>query len=80
MMKKDIKDFKEKSAVQLRKEIEKDQFELKKETAEFYGKGDKNPKKIRQLKKGIAQALTILRQKEIEEEVVRQKEPEKKEK
>ena len=68
MKRKDIDKLREKTIQQLRKEAQKDKNKLKKEMADFYGKGDKNPKKLRQLKKDISRTLTILRQKEIEKE------------
>jgi ribosomal protein L29 len=72
MKKEDLKNLKEKTIAQLRKKVDKDKLKLRKEMAEFYGKGDKNPKKIRQLKKDIARTLTLLRQKEIEKEVTKE--------
>jgi ribosomal protein L29 len=69
MKKKDIKKLKEKTIQKLKEKAQKDKIKLKQAMAEFYGKGDNNPKKIRQLKKDVAQTLTILRQKEIEKEV-----------
>ena len=69
MDKRDIKKLKERSLEQLKKQIGKDRLKLRQEMANFYGKGDKKPKKIRQLKKDIAQTMTIIRQKEIEKEL-----------
>lgn len=66
MKKKDTQNFQEKTIQQLSSQVSKDKHKLGEELADFYGKKGKNPKKLRKLKKSIAQALTILRQKEIE--------------
>lgn len=68
MKKKDLSKLKERTVKQLITQVGKDKLKLRQEMADFYGKSDKDPKKIRQLKKDIAQTLTILRQKEIEKE------------
>ncbi|MBN1168724.1 50S ribosomal protein L29 [Candidatus Woesebacteria bacterium] len=67
MKRKELKNLNDKTASQLKEKAGKDKQKLRELMAEFYGKGDKNPENIRQLKKDIAQTLTILRQKEIQE-------------
>ena len=72
MKKKEVKKLSEKTIDQLKQKADKDKQKLREEMAEFYGRGGKDPKKIRQLKKDISQTLTILRQKEIKEKHTRE--------
>jgi ribosomal protein L29 len=72
MKKKDLNNLNTKSTNELNKSLNKKKLKLRSELAEFYAKNDNNPKKLRELKKEIAQILTILRQKEIESEYAKE--------
>lgn len=78
MKKKELNSLKDKTVTELKNKAGKKRLKLKSETVEFYAKGDNNPKKIRGLKKDIAQILTILRQKQIEEHGSQKSEEDKK--
>ena len=68
MKKKELKTFREKDIKTLRKEVEKMKKEFVLAWAEIRGGKEKNVNKARNIKKDIAQLMTIIREKELMEE------------
>ena len=68
MKKKDLQAFKDKKIEDLRKVVSDKQMEISKVVTEMYAGKEKNLKKTKNLKRELAQVLTLLRQKELEGE------------
>ena len=69
MKKKDLQAFKDKKIEDLRKVVSDKQMEISKVVTEMYAGKEKNLKKTKNLKRELAQVLTLLRQKELEGEI-----------
>jgi ribosomal protein L29 len=65
MKKKEKEALKSKEASEAKKLLSERKLELEKAVAEMYGGKEKNLKKARNLRREIAQILTIIREKEI---------------
>ncbi len=69
MKKKDLQSLRAKTKKELEAQVAKKRLELAKRTVEFKVSKKKSPKKCRLLKFEIAQTLTIIREKELMEQV-----------
>lgn len=69
MKKKDLQAFKDKKIEDLRKVVSDKQAEILKVVTQMYAGKEKNLKKTKNLKRELAQVLTLLRQKELEGEI-----------
>lgn len=67
MKKKDLNTLRNKKGQKLAKQVSKKKLELAKAFVELKVSEKNNPKKVRILKKDIAQILTVIREKEIAE-------------
>lgn len=65
MKKKDLEDLRKSDVSTLEKEVEKRRLERPKLVLELRSGKKKNPKKTRNLKREIAQILTVIREKEL---------------
>jgi len=68
MKKKDLLIYREKDLKEVLKSLSEKRMEAKKAQAEMFGGKEKNLKKVRNLRKEIAQILTILKERELIEE------------
>ncbi len=74
MKTKELKTQRSKSQKELRKLVVKKKIKLTEEFANLKAGGKKSPKKARQLKSDIAQILTIIREKQLVEQITKDKE------
>ena len=68
MKKKDLLIYREKDLKEVLKSLSEKRMEAKKAQVEMFGGKEKNLKKVRNLRKEIAQILTILKERELIEE------------
>ena len=67
MRKKELASFREKDTEKLHKEAEGKKFEIIKTLSEAKASKEKNLKKVKFLRRDLAQILTLIREKEIQE-------------
>lgn len=71
MKKKDLDAIRKKDIKNLKNTVIKDKVELRKLTSELSAGNSKNIKKIRELRLNIAQGLTVIREKELVEDLIK---------
>lgn len=72
MKKKDLSELRNKDVGELKKKSEKLRLEIVKAKADLTASKEKNLKKVKNLRRDLAQILTLIREKQILEEVERE--------